>query len=64
MLKNYYGFISLIIILIAIMFLPLARMIPSIAKCRENYENINSTDTHLLNSFPINKTKIVNSDNY
>jgi hypothetical protein len=64
MLKNYYGFISLIIILIAIMFLPLATIFPSTCKCRENYENINSTESHLLNYFPVNKTKKVNSDNY
>jgi hypothetical protein len=64
MLQNYYGFISLIIVLIIIIFLPLATIPPSSCKCRESFENIDSTETHLLNSYPVNKRKIVDSDNY
>jgi len=64
MLNNYYGFISLIVVLIIIMCIPLASITPSSCKCRENYENINSTETHLLNSYPVKNTKVVNSDNY
>jgi len=63
MLK-YYGFIFLVIILIIIMFLPLATILPSSCKCRENYENIGSTESHLLNSYPINKTNKIHSDSY
>jgi hypothetical protein len=64
MFKNYYGFIFLIIVLISIIFLPLATIPKPSCKCTENYENIGSTETHLLNSYPINKTKVVDSDNY
>ena len=62
MLK-YYGFIFVVIILIIIMFIPLATMPPT-CKCIENYENIGSTESHLLNYYPINKTKKINSDSY
>jgi len=64
MFKNYYGFIYLIIVLIAIIFLPLATIPRPSCKCSEGYENLGSTETHLLNSYPINKTKVVDSDNY
>ena len=50
MFKNYYGFIYLIIVLIAIIFLPLATIPRPSCKCSEAYENIGSTETHLLNS--------------
>ena len=64
MLKNYYGFIFLIIVLIMIIFLPLALIPPSSCQCRESFDNRGNTETHLLDSFPINKRKVVDRDNY
>jgi hypothetical protein len=64
MLKDYYGFISLIIILLIIMLLPLATVPLSSCKCNEHFENIGSAESHLLNSYPANKRISVDSENY
>jgi len=46
------------------MVIPIATIPYPHCTCRENYENMNNQSTHLLNSFPINKRKVVDSDNY
>ena len=48
MLKDYYGFISLIIILLIIMLLPLATVPLSSCKCNEHFENISPSQKNLL----------------
>jgi hypothetical protein len=73
MFKNYYGFISLVIILIIIILLPLGTIIPKRGCCNKegfkteqpnNYTNKYFANYHLLNSYPNNKTTIIDNDNY
>ena len=67
MIQDYYGFIFLFILLIIIIIYPLATLeLPhKDCGCKDNFQCIDSTEnTHLLNSYSLNNSQVISSDNY